>query len=146
MPVHYGTRTSMVRVITVQLYPGHSRADQSRFYKRMRLALRRNQIISVAKIGICLNLGPAGGEAKRERELIVDWLIDQPAVRRIELLGNRSLQAVLDELCPSDASPAQPPAQPSTSLDRIVVHDLLCRLLMGVIVQAIPLHDPADEV
>jgi len=142
MPVHYGTRTSMVHVITVQLYPGHSRADQSRFYKRMRMALRRNQIISVAKIGVCLNLGPAEGDARREREVIVDWLIDQPAVRRIELLGIRSLQDVLDELCPSDGWPAEPPA----SLDRIVVHDLVCRLLMGVIVQAIPLHDPADEV
>lgn len=142
MPVLYGTRTSMVHVITVELYPGHSRADRSRFYKRMRVALRRNQIISVAKIGICLNLGPAEGDAKRERELIVDWLIDQPAVRHIELLGTRSLQDILDELCPSDGWPAQPPA----SLDRIVVHDLLCRLLMGVIVQAIPLHDHADKV
>ena len=142
MPVLYGTRTSMVHVITVQLYPGHSRADQSRFYKRMRTALRRNQIISVAKIGICLNLGPAEGDAKRQREVIVDWLIDQPAVRRIELLGIRSLQDVLDELCPRDGWPAQPPA----SLDRIVIHDLLCRLLMGVIVQAIPLHARAEEV
>ncbi len=142
MRVLYGTRTSMVHVITVQLYPGHSRADQARFYKRMRMALRRNQIISVAKIGICLNLGPADGDAKRQREVIVDWLIDQPAVRRIELLGIRSLQDVLDELCPSDALPVRPPA----SLDRIVIHDLLCRLLMGVIVQAIPLHDRAEEV
>ena len=142
MPVLYGTRTSTVHVITVQLYRGHSRADQSRFYKRMRLALRRNQIISVAKIGICLNVGPSGGDAKREREVIVDWLIDKPAVRRIELLGIRSLQDVLDELFPSYGWPVQPPA----SLDRIVVHDLLCRLLMGVIVQAIPLHDRADDV
>lgn len=142
MPVLYRTRTSTVHAITVQLYPGLSCADQSRFYKRMRLALRRNRIISVAKAGICLNLSRGDGDAKREREVIVDWLIDQPAVRHIELLGIRSLQDVLDELCPSDASPAQPPA----SLDHIVVHDLLCRLLMGVIVQAIPLHDHADEV
>jgi hypothetical protein len=142
MPVLYQTHTSTVHAITVQLYPGHSRADQSRFYKRMRLALRRNRIISVAKAGICLNLGPSGGDARREREVIVDWLIDQPAVRRIELLGIRSLQDVLDELCPRDASPAPPPA----SLDHIVVHDLLCRLLMGVIVQGIPLYDCADEV
>ncbi len=134
-------QTATVHAITVQLQPGLSRADQSRFYKRMRLAMRRNRIITAGSAGICLNLGPREGNASREREVIVDWLIDQAPVRRIELLCMRSLKDVLEELFATDIAPDSQPV----SLDRVVARHLLRQLLMGVIVQAVPLHGYAEE-
>ena len=145
MTLLHRPQTATVHAITVQLQHGFSRADQSRFFKRMRVAMRRNRIISVGSAGICLNLGARDGDASREREVMVDWLIDQAPVRRIELLCMRSLKDVLEELFATEiATDIQPDSEPF-SLDRVVARHLLRQLLMGVIVQAVPFHGYAEE-
>ena len=58
MTLLYRPQTATVHAITVKLQPGLSRADQSRFFKRMRVAMRRNRIITAGSAGICNTPAP----------------------------------------------------------------------------------------
>ena len=133
MPLIYRPQAANIHLLAVTLIPGTSRADRSRFFKRMRQAMWRSQIVTAWSEGLCMHLGSCNGDPKREREAIVCWLIDQPLVRRVDLETPRSLKATLDDQFSIHTLLSE-------RLDRaqaLTARQLLRSLLTAVIVQAV---------
>ncbi len=132
MTNHVQPQASTVHALYVTLDTALSRADRSRFYKQMRRSMRRAQIFMATTGGLCLCLGTPHGNPKHERESLVDWLIDQHAVRRVELLSSRSVEGVLDE----PAAINDGDSELHERVQRLIVQRLIRRVLTGTIVQA----------
>ena len=133
MTLIYRPQTANIHLLAVALAPGTSRADRSRFFKRMRHAMWRSQIVMAWSEGLCMHLGTCNGDPKREREAIVCWLIDQPLVRRVELETPRSLKATLDD----QFSIYTVLSERLDRAEAIVGRQLLRKFLTGVLVQAV---------
>ncbi len=133
MTLSYRPQAAAIHLMAVTLAPGTSRADRSRFYKRMRQAMWRNQIIMASREGLCMHLGTPGAAPDRERQAIVSWLIDRPLVRRIIVEPSRSLKATLDD----QFSLLNVLSERLDRAEAIVARQLLRKLLTGVVVQAV---------
>ena len=126
-------RAAAIHLLAVTLTPGTSRADRSRFYKTMRQAMWRNQIIMASSEGLCMHLGTPDAAPGREREVIVCWLIDQPLVRRIIVEPSCSLKATLDD----QFSLLNVLSERLDRAEALAARQLLRKLLTGVVVQAV---------
>ena len=133
MTLIYRPQAATIHLIGVTLAPGTSRADRSRFYKRMRQAMWHRQLIMASSEGLCMHLGMPDAVPGREREAIVSWLIEQPPVRRITVEPARSLKATLDD----QFSLYTVLSERLDRAEAIVARQLLRKLLTGVVAQAI---------
>ncbi len=133
MTLIYRPQSATVHLLLITLTKGTSRADQSRFYKRMRQAMWRSQIIMTSSDGLCMNLGFSGADPKRERETIMCWLINQPLVREVILDPPRSLKETLDD----QASVYLGLRAQFDHARALIGQELYRRLVTGVVVQAI---------
>jgi hypothetical protein len=131
---HLRPKGSTVHPLYVTLDSALSRADRSRFYKRMRRSMRRAQLFIATTGGFCLCLGAPNCSPKQEREALVDWLIDQPVVRRVELLSWQSVDSVLEELSAADDGDGD--GRLHERVQRFMAQRLIRRLLTGALVQA----------
>ena len=129
----YRPQAAAIHLMAVTLPPGTSRADRSRFYKRMRQAMWRNQIIIASSEGLCMHLGMPHAAPGREREVIVCWLMDEELVRRVDVEHSRSLKATLDD----QFSLLNVLSERLDRAEALAARQLPRKLLTGVVVQAV---------
>jgi hypothetical protein len=121
-------------VFAVTLDASTSMAMRDRFYRGMRRQMRERLLIMSQSHGLCMLLAARDDDPLGHRRAIVNWLIDEPLVRKVEIMPTISLiHAIREGYTAVGANGLALPGRKKA----LVEERLLRRLLAGVMAQCL---------
>ena len=99
-----------LQFLWLRLRGARSRADQRRWFRGFERAMLQHGLVSVRWRSLFCLCPIAGGMSARDTHRVVDWLIDQPAVRHIGLSAVMTMPVALAGIrCEVLEDPGSPP-------------------------------------